>query len=300
MTLRLAAGGAEAVLCPERGGLLKSLQLKASEGKAHELLWLPADFAADGSGWPGGGAPICFPFAGRVFHEGMALQYSLGGTVRHMPLHGFAYGLPWTVLASDLASATLELTDGTKTREVYPFGFRLTAKYTLEASLLRLRLDISNTSTDPVRMPVAAGVHPYFGLPLGGAGSGTNAHLSIDAREKIRVTPTGAAGKVTPFPETDDERSPSTDQALFRNLILGELETPEASLVDPASGAKVTLRWGQSDPWCYVVLWGPEGRGFHCVEPWMGLPDAVNSGLGLKWLERGESLTANLEILVAD
>jgi galactose mutarotase-like enzyme len=39
---------------------------------------------------------------------------------------------------------------------------------------------------------------------------------------------------------------------------------------------------------------------FYCVEPWLGLPDAIHNGLGLRWLEPGRSETASLRIRVSE
>ncbi|HEY4804128.1 MAG TPA: aldose epimerase, partial [Paraburkholderia sp.] len=38
---------------------------------------------------------------------------------------------------------------------------------------------------------------------------------------------------------------------------------------------------------------------FYCVEPWLGLPDAIHTGLGLRWLEPGETQRAELRIRVS-
>ncbi len=37
---------------------------------------------------------------------------------------------------------------------------------------------------------------------------------------------------------------------------------------------------------------------FYCVEPWLGLPDAIHNGLGLRQLAPGTTETASLRIAV--
>src|SRR5690242_3062358 len=99
--IQLHAGVASATILPARGALVTDLKLAAkrqASGRARAVLWMPSDFNADESGWPGGGLPLCFPFAGRVFHEGRPFEYEIGGAVRPMAIHGFAYGMPWSVV----------------------------------------------------------------------------------------------------------------------------------------------------------------------------------------------------------
>jgi len=301
MTLTLRCQDASLELLPERGGLLRSLALVGRPGGATQLLWLPGDFSEDESGWPGGGLPVLFPFAGRVFHEGLPLQYALRDHVRSMPLHGFAYGLPWTVTAATASTAELQLTATDGTRELYPFNFVLTARYELTPDRLKLRLTAKNlgaTTGLTAPMPVAMGLHPYFRVPLATPSSRAACVLETTATRKIRVTPTGAAGKAAAFPETLEEAAGRLSESVFANLILGDFQRPQARIVDHEDGLAVTLDW---DPEVvhYVVLWNQEGQGFHCVEPWMGLPDAIANGQGLRWLAPDESVTLSVEIGLA-
>jgi galactose mutarotase-like enzyme len=61
----------------------------------------------------------------------------------------------------------------------------------------------------------------------------------------------------------------------------------------------IDLQRPNSVPWYAVTTWTekPESD-FFCVEPWLGLPDAIHNGLGLRWLEAGDTETASLRITV--
>ncbi len=289
MTLRLAHGPASAILSPERGGLLESLKLATAAGSAREMLWLPPDYAMTGSGWPGGGAPVLFPLAGRSFHEGLPLQYALNGQVRHMPLHGFAYAAPWAVTAQDGQSATLELKESAGSKELYPFQFTLTARYDLAADAMTIALKIkAGKNADP--MPVNLGLHPFFAA---------KGRLDLKAGHKIRVTPTGGAGKASVFPENEEETTALTDSPLLQSLIFADLAEPRAGVVDEASRLRLGIEWDKKDPFKYVVVYTRPDEGFYCVEPWMGLPDAVHSGLGVAWLKAGEELAAKIRLTLS-
>lgn len=57
---------------------------------------------------------------------------------------------------------------------------------------------------------------------------------------------------------------------------------------------------GTSIPWYAVTTWTEAADSdFFCIEPWLGLPDAIHNGLGLRWLAPGASETAALRIRVA-
>ncbi|CAM2168990.1 hypothetical protein PSAC2689_190055 [Paraburkholderia sacchari] len=53
-------------------------------------------------------------------------------------------------------------------------------------------------------------------------------------------------------------------------------------------------------PWYTVTSWtlAPDSD-FYCVELWLGLPDAIHSGLGLRWLEPVQTEEASLRISVS-
>ncbi len=286
MTLKLAHGAASAVLSPERGGLLESLKLATPSGSAREMLWLPHDYAMTGSGWPGGGAPVLFPLAGRSFHDGLPLKYALNGEVRHMPLHGFAYAAPWAVTGQDGKSATLELKESAGSLELYPFAFTLRARYELVTDAMTIALTVT-AGKNADSMPVNLGLHPFFAA---------KGRLDLKARYKIRVTPTGGAGKASVFPENDEESAARTDSPVLQSLIFADLGEPRAGVVDEGSRLRLGIEWDKQDPFQYVVVYTRPGEGFYCVEPWMGLPDAVHSGLGVAWLKAGEVLTAKIRL----
>jgi galactose mutarotase-like enzyme len=293
--------GAEARILPARGGLLTDLALQV-RGRRVDVLWTPDDLAEDGSGWPGGGMPVCFPFAGRVFHEGRPFVYELGGQVRNMPLHGFAYALPWEVVAEEPQAATLRVSAGDRTAELFPFDFTLTARYELAAAdRLVATLTVEAKGLLPgaapagldAAMPVALGLHPYFCMPFPG-GERQRCRLVTTARQAIAVTNAGGAGKAAPLARSASGVPLTTP--LVQNLILSQNAEPAASLVDDAAGIAVTVRWSPADQFPYTVLWTRAGEPFHCVEPWMGLPDAVSTGAGVRWLDPGQKLLAQVEV----
>jgi galactose mutarotase-like enzyme len=285
----LSCGAARALVLPARGAVLSSLALEGPDGSAQETLWTPPGFPPAGSGFPGGGAPWLFPFAGRVFCDGQPFRYRLGGIVRDMPLHGFAYACPWRVTARSATSVTTVLEASEPSRAVYPFDFRFEVTLTLARSELAVELLVRHvrphTPASP-RMPVALGWHPYFAAPAG-------SRLATSARAEVRVTPQGGAGKSAPLAAglTRDLAEPH-----WGNLILADHGETSATLLLPEAGRAVRVSWRHAPEMRYVVLWTREGEPFHCIEPWMGLPDAVTSGVGVRWLDVGEEMRLGLSV----
>jgi galactose mutarotase-like enzyme len=298
-TVTLTKDLASLHLLPERGGLLRKLTLVSSRGEPVEILWAGSDFDPTGSGWPMGGMPFLFPFAGRVFHEGQPLRYPLGGEVLHMPLHGFAYGLPWEAISETPSSVTCRLTDSAGTHALFPFAFAVEAHYTLEACSLEVRIHVeSRGALDPSlgAMPIAPGWHPFFRMPFRPLSRLSECVLETSAQHKVRVTQQGAPGKSAPFPEDPAEKEPRLSDPLYRNLILANHTSPAIRVQDRDSKLTLAVEWDPADAMRYVVLWSREGEGFHCVEPWMSLPDPLAAGHRVVWLEKGESFAFKTKI----
>jgi len=288
----VSAGGSCATLLPERGGLLSSLSLLRANGTKSDILWVSADFDPKESGWPSGGMPFMFPFAGRVFCGLEPFKYELGGKIWPMPLHGFAYAHKWRVDSASDQTAVLSLTTSEASRQLFPFDFEVKLKYTLEDSSLLVEATVycheAHCETAP-RMPVALGWHPYFRLPPPSSAGRDAIRLETPAATQLNVTAVGAAGKPSPFPDHLAGDCQDLENPHLANLILGDLKSSQAKLRFLVDGYAVDLTWHQA--FHYLVLWTKRGEDFHCVEPWMGLPDALSNGAGLKWLAPSESLS---------
>src|ERR1700758_2949936 len=86
-------------------------------------------------------APLLFPIVGKLKNDELRHR----GQTYRMTQHGFArdHRFEWAVREPD--RCTLVLTDNAVTRERYPFAFRLSVSYALQASDLDVTLEIANT-----------------------------------------------------------------------------------------------------------------------------------------------------------
>jgi galactose mutarotase-like enzyme len=243
-----------------------------------------------------GGNPLLFPFLGRHRVDGkIGFWRDAEGTVRELPMHGFARDLPFEAHADvNGAGLRMVLTDSKATHAGYPFGFRFEAVYTLiDARTLEVTLSTSNTGK--TRLPYYAGHHFYFTLP----------HTQR-AETTLELSPTGRChqqedGSISA--RTPGEASYTLDEARIYDRFHCLEGTPDrpVRIVAPSIERIITidLQRPGSVPWYAVTTWTekPESD-FYCVEPWLGLPDAIHNGLGLRWLEPGQTEAATLRISV--
>ncbi len=276
--IHLLTQGASAVrIAPQAGGRLLDWRVNG-----REVVHWPADADWSNPTKIRGGNPILFPFLGRHFVDGAIGRWrDAAGTVRDLPMHGFARDLPFTVVEeSDPDSLRMRLEDNEQTRAGYPFAFRFEVAYRLRGDALEAEFATTNTGKDP--LPYYAGHHFYFAL---------------DHRDRARWTidlPFARTGTQAPDGSIVMGNPPEASATLDRPELIDRLHiAPTASrfaLSDQRDGARIEfdLTPRETVPWYAVTTWTqkPESD-FYCVEPWLGLPNAIGHGLGLRWVAPG-------------
>ncbi|MET4838220.1 galactose mutarotase-like enzyme [Bradyrhizobium japonicum] len=141
------------------GGLTATIKAHGAElcslkdGGGVEFVW-QAEPA-----WPRH-APLLFPIVGRLANDEMRHR----GKTYRMTQHGFARDSRFAWVERGENRCTLALEDSEATRALYPFAFRLTATYAIDAAGLDLSLTVANTGKET--LPVSLGGHPAFNWPL--------------------------------------------------------------------------------------------------------------------------------------
>jgi galactose mutarotase-like enzyme len=235
-----------------------------------------------------GGNPVLFPFIARHFVDGKnELWRDEIGTVRPMPQHGFARDAQFSVVEGG-AEKTLRmrLTDSEETRALYPFAFQ----FDVAVSLLpqsRLEISLETTNRGDTPLPYYAGHHFYFALPH---------------RERAEWTlhlPCASWGRQAPDGSILEEEAKSDlvrlgDTAPIDRFQIKPLGA-KAMLLHQADQRRLVfeLKPPGTVPWYAVTTWtlSPESD-FYCIEPWLGLPNAIHHGLGLRLLPPGQTETA--------
>lgn len=290
--LEIAHGASLLRVAPQAGGRLLSWHI---DGQS--VIYWPDDANWAEPARVRGGNPLLFPFLGRHRVDGDIGRWrDAEGTVRDVPMHGFARDLPFAAQPdADSHGVRLTLTDSEATRAGYPFGFRFEATYRLaDAHTLDVALTTTNTGTEP--LPYYAGHHFYFTLPHD---QRAETVLELPRTQRRHQLPDGTIST----PEPGAQRY-TLDEARIHDrfhCLDGAPDTP-VRVIAPGLNRTITidLRRPGSVPWYAVTTWTerPESD-FYCVEPWLGLPDAIHNGLGLRWLAPGATEEAALRITVS-
>ncbi|WER45149.1 aldose epimerase [Cupriavidus sp. WKF15] len=232
-----------------------------------------------------GGNPLLFPFIGRHFVDGQAGHWrDAQGTLRTLAQHGFARDLPYdvTTIYADTA-ITMTLRDSDATRVGFPFAFAFDAIYALLPNGLEVTLRTTNTGNQ--RLPCYPGHHFYFALPHTQRAA---ASLTLPRADRVRQLPDGRLGPAEACEVTyrlDDPRLQDTFHVFHG--------TAGATMAISGRTIDFELDLPGSAPWHAVTTWSEsETADFYCVEPWVGLPDAIHHGQGLRWIEPGQTESA--------
>ncbi|MBA3652812.1 MAG: hypothetical protein H0W70_01310 [Actinobacteria bacterium] len=261
----LRAGPATVTLCPDAGGRIGQIEV---DGR--KLLRGPEDA---GLGWGYWGSYPLLPWSnripgGRFRFEGrdftVPVNWEDGSA-----LHGLAMNAPWTVVAASDRSAVIEIA-------IDSASYRMHARqsFVLTQSGLDQRIDLTNRSAD--RVPVGAGIHPWFGF----------GPIRVPAD---RMWPgSGPIPEGVPVPVEGDADlrvicEPGLMDRCYTALTADRVEVPG-------------LRLGWSGPITHVVVYTGT-PGWVCVEPvtmandGFRLADEGVPGAGVIALDEGDTLS---------
>jgi galactose mutarotase-like enzyme len=235
-----------------------------------------------------GGNPILFPFIARHFVDGKKdFWRDVDGMVRPMPQHGFARDARFTVVEDGPEnSLRMRLVDSEETRRFYPFAFQ----FDVVVNLLpgpRLEVRFETANIGDASLPYDAGHHFYFAVPHRERADWT-LHLPCEAWG--RQTADGAIVREevkTDVLRLDDPSPIDRFQIRPRNA--------KATLSNGRDGRKLVLELEHPGcvPWYAVTTWTEAADSdFYCIEPWLGLPNAIHHREGLRQLAPGAKETA--------
>lgn len=261
-----------AVVAPEKGATVISL-VHGGE----EFLYCDLD-NLHSQERPRCGIPFLFPIFGRL-QDG---QYTYGGKIYSMEIHGFGHLSKWQVVEQGSGFVRLMLESNEETLAMYPFRFRTELCFRVGDGWLDIHQRYENLDGKP--MPYNFGFHPYFKLnQLEHAEVETTAEQYFDFR----------AGGTRPFGHdrvslTLPEGAPETGAVFMKVTAPSVLDIPE-------EGRRVTMEYDDSFP--QLILWTQAGKEFLCVEPINGTANGLNTGVYLT-LEPGEIKETTLRIKV--
>jgi len=277
--VEVKCGPSSALFAPQHGGRLLKWELDGEQ-----IIYWPeqADWTTPRK--IRGGNPLLFPFLARHVVDGqIGFWIDDTGIKREMPVHGFAHSLPFSYeIIEEGTAIRMVLNDSASTWPAYPYEFRFEAIYRLSGTSLEVTLVVCNGGHRP--MPHYAGHHFYFSMPHEMRNS-TALYLPANERQTYRSDGTlSAADAGQSIYQLSDERL----QDHFHILKSQE----DIRMVAPTLGREITLSLGKvagGIPWYAIGTWTekPDADSY-CVEPWLGLPNAIHHKQGLRWLAPGQ------------
>lgn len=234
----------------------------------------PIIWTGDPSVWKNH-APILFPFIGRCVGGYYDIEGHCSEFTRN---HGFARDVEHTLIEHDDTHAVFELSANTETLAKYPYNFTLRTEYNLTDKGLEWKLKVINN--DKKSFGFSIGTHTAFAC--------NPADCIIEFEKKtpltaVSCTPEGylapfTNGSPTTFNYTKDEPGfVSIPETGFGNGSLFMNNNSDwIALTNKKTGSKSVI---QTKGFKYIMLWqNTSGHGqFICIEPWHGLPDAVDT-----------------------
>ena len=280
---------------PELGARLMKWDLQLSENVTRPIIHWPenADFSHFDK--VRGGNPILFPFSGRSFHRGK-FGYWLDdkGTVRPMPMHGFARDGTFTIVEVNDQGFTAELQSTEDDHQAYPYDYQFTVSYTFKELSLNVTLMLENRGNLPI--PWSAGHHFYFTLPWRKESSRADYRFSIPAEHCYRHAEDGTLQPIESFDSEDTFGNPENSDRIFTRLN-GNCTRFGLTNGNEDIFVRILQDTDTASTWNAFVIWREsENSPFYCVEPWMGPPNGAEHGKGLHKVEPGNCSSFTVEI----
>jgi aldose 1-epimerase len=291
---QLNAGELEAVFLLSRGMLGASLR-----HRGEELLGRVEDLESSAARGSTAGIPLLHPWANRL----NGLHYAAGGQdvlldpqspwlhldSNGLPMHGIGWPLlPWTEVAAGPTqiSAVLDW-NRPEWLGVFPFAHRLQLTASLDASSLTVETVL--TAGTPAAVPVSFGFHPFLRLP---GKSRSDWWLRLPPLSRLSLDPRG-------IPTGAEELFPRFDQPLGDRVFDDGFVTlsPTPEFVLQGGGRRLMMEF--LDGYRFAQVYAPAGKDFIALEPMTAPTNALVSGLGLNWVNPGESYRAAFRISVA-
>ena len=276
------------------------LQNLINKKNRKDIIW-----QGDKSVW-GNHAPILFPFVARCLGGHFMIE---GTKCEYTRNHGFARDLEWKCIANTADSATFELTQSEETLYRFPYSFSVKTEYKLTEKGLNWKITVKNTDKKTFRF--GTGTHAAFSL------NGNKAEDFIVEFEKkepltaVLCTPDGylqadESGNVPstkPYGEKEAGIIPVTSAGFGNGHLFTNITSDWVGLRNLKDNSIIKI---QTKGFPYCMIWqNTSGTPqFICIEPWHGLPDAINTDhiwnnkTGLVELAAGNEFicTQNIEV----
>lgn len=237
----------------------KGAELKSLCVKGKELMW-----RADPTFW-GKTSPLLFPMIGTL-KDGKTI---INGNEYRITKHGFARDMELTPEEFSGTTAMFSLTQNDTTKEMFPFDFRFTIRYTLKSDGITVTYRVRNDSdTD---MPFCIGAHPAFACDC----DMTDYRLEFAKPETAAVPnynlETGLHEENNRRPLMNGETAlPLTHEMFYQDVCyFDKISSRSVFLLNKDNkGVRVDF-----PDFTSLGVWQAKDAPFLCIEPWCGSAD---------------------------
>lgn len=237
----------------------KGAELKSLTVGGRELMW-----RADPAFW-GKTSPLLFPMIGTL-KDGKTI---INGSEYRITKHGFARDLELSPETVTGTSAMFSLVQSDYTKEMYPFDFRFTVRYTLKTDGITVTYSVKNDSDTP--MPFCIGAHPAFAC----SGEFCDYRLEFQRLENAAVPnynlETGLHEENNRREILKDDNIVKLTHEMFYTDVcyFDKLRSRSVMLLDKDNkGVRVDF-----PDFTSLGVWQAKDAPFLCIEPWCGSAD---------------------------
>lgn len=237
----------------------KGAELKSLAVNGRELMW-----RADPAFW-GKTSPLLFPMIGTL-KDGKTL---INGKEYRITKHGFARDLELTPELISGTSALFSLEQNDYTKEMFPFDFKFTVRYTLKTDGVTVTYRVKNNSD--AEMPFCIGAHPAFACD----GEFSDYRLEFQKLEDAAVPnynlETGLHEENNRREILKNDNVVHLNHEMFYNDVcyFDKLKSRSVMLLGKdGKGVRVDF-----PDFTSLGVWQAKDAPFLCIEPWCGSAD---------------------------
>lgn len=216
-------------------------------------------------------APILFPVCGGLKGD----IYYLDGKKYSMPKHGFAKLVEFELFEKTESSVSFILNDTPQSLEIFPFKYSFVVSYTLSDCL---KIDYKVINKDDKTMYFTIGCHEAYTL----TDDFTNYYVKFDKIEELKalnVVGTSVSEEYVDY-GTSDTINLNYDLFAIDAVVLRHINSRKITLAHKTKGEICTVE--SDDNFKNLLLWTKPNAPFLCIEPWIALPDYVDSNQQIK------------------
>ncbi len=249
-------------------------------------------------------APILFPIVGRLKDK----TYTVGGKAYEITQHGFGRDLMWQVgsAGADYAEFVLEPSD--KTREMYPWDFVCTVRYTLAGSTLKKEHIVMNRSDTDMYYEV--GGHDAYNLCWLPGEAITDYFVAFEGTQTLHPILTDENVMLSRnhgnLPLIDSCLPITRETFAHDAIITDDLPVRRATIGCVKNDRRVTMDFADFP---YFAVWSAYKDfdvPYVCLEPWSTLPDggyldhAIENKVGVRVLGPGQEETLSFSTTITE